>query len=98
VASIVHHVQKREKGTKNERERERVCVLQKLDILFGLDTRSHSIHTIPPLAASTLITNFFFPKMMQFSKTTQRKKKKNKKLEGKQKPIFWNILDIYIYI
>jgi hypothetical protein len=96
----VHHVQKREKGTKNERERERErereFVFYK-SLIFSLDSIPNPmVHTIPPLAASTLITNLFFPKMMQFSKTSQRKKKR--KLEGKKKKIFLNILEICICI
>ncbi len=94
VASKVHHVQMREK---RNQKWERVCVLQKLDILFGLNTQSHSTyHT----TFGSFDTNYKFisPKMMQFSKTSQRKKEflwkgKKRKYFG----IFWNIYNLKIF-
>jgi len=87
VASHTHSCipcpkEREQKGTKN------VHVLQKLDILFGLNTpRSHSTYYIPPLAASTLITNLFFQKCCNFQKNVKGnyffwKAKKKKKFFG----------------
>jgi hypothetical protein len=96
VASSVHYVQKREKK-KEPKMNKRVHVLQKLDILFGLNTRSHSTYYTHPrqLRSTTLITNLFFQKWCNFQK--QVKGKKRIFLEGKKETIFWNIYNLKIF-
>ncbi len=86
---------KREKKRNQKWEREVfVCVLQKLDILFGLNTPPHPIvHTIPPLASSTLITNLFFQK--NGSIFINKSKKKRIILKGKKEKKYFGL---YIYI
>jgi len=83
----------KERKKKEPKMNERAHVLQKLDILFGLNIRSHSTYYTHPrqLWSTTLITNLFFQKWCNFQKQVKGKKEFFWKEKKRQYfGIFWN--------